>query len=485
MNRKARRATSSVINKVVKNVFKGAFYGRVSTIDQAFEVDGSVRADGSTEAQQTRCFYYVDHLTQKTGVLHKLVEFITDLAFSGKNTKRPGFQKLWKLIEDGEIDFVIAAELSRLSRSVADFLAFLAHCEKHGVAVFIVGLDLDTSSPFGRMMIVVLVALAQFERETTAVRVRENAAARLLQDGKINGSAEILGLDRDPHRKGHYIKNLPELHRLVQHLKLYILHRSKQKVLSEAKRLGIKGKRDKDLTPFMLEQALFNCKWRYRGLWFANLENEGENDQSLPASKKFQVVSLPHGPLIDLELLDQVQRILDDPARKNKRAGSRDYVYMLSHILFHDPGVSRYTGASAKSAAHRYYYAADKKLRIRCEEIDPIVLEALKSHLLESDRFQALVARAVKGSGSGQGPDLKNAVFDLLKSFHQLPVAALRSIVETLVKRVVVGDDHTLTIELFEIAEDDGSQRKQPSTRKRRPTASRTPSKTSDGGLNQ
>ncbi|WP_414697044.1 recombinase family protein [Oligoflexus sp.] len=101
-----------------------------------------------------------------------------------KDTNRPGYQKLWDLISGQKIDFCVAAELSRLSRSLVDFLAFVAHCEANKVDLFIIGLDLDSSNPFGRMMVVVLVALAQFEREMTAVRFRENAVARLLRGGE-------------------------------------------------------------------------------------------------------------------------------------------------------------------------------------------------------------------------------------------------------------------------------------------------------------
>lgn len=129
----------------------GVSYDRVSTQDQAFEEDGSLKHDGSTEAQQVRCQHHVAYLTQKTGFTHKIVEQISDKAFSGKDTNRPGFQNLWDLISDQKIDFVVAAELSRLSRSVVDFLAFVAHCEANKVDLFIIGLDLDTSTPFGRM----------------------------------------------------------------------------------------------------------------------------------------------------------------------------------------------------------------------------------------------------------------------------------------------------------------------------------------------
>lgn len=71
-------------------------------------------------------------------------------------------------------------------------------------------------------MVIILVALAQFEREMTSQRVKENALSRLLKDGKINGAAEILGLDRDPDRRGHFIPNKAELKQAEQLFRYFL-----------------------------------------------------------------------------------------------------------------------------------------------------------------------------------------------------------------------------------------------------------------------
>jgi DNA invertase Pin-like site-specific DNA recombinase len=49
----------------------------------------------------------------------------------------------------------------------------------------IIGLNLDTSTPFGKTMVTILVSLAQFEREMTSKRVKDNAVSRLVNDGKM------------------------------------------------------------------------------------------------------------------------------------------------------------------------------------------------------------------------------------------------------------------------------------------------------------
>ena len=194
-----------------KNTKLGLSYGRVSTFDQAFNRDGSRRDDASPEAQRSRCCDHIGFINSRKQTQYKILEHISDEGFSGKNTNRPGYQKMWDLIASNTIDFVVTTELSRISRSVLDFLELVSHCETHEVDLVIIGLDLDTSSPIGRVMVIILVALAQFEREMTSQRVKENALNRLLKDGKINGAAEILGLDRDPNNTGHFLINPDEL----------------------------------------------------------------------------------------------------------------------------------------------------------------------------------------------------------------------------------------------------------------------------------
>lgn len=370
-------------------------YGRVSTEEQGYNSDGTEKKDASPEAQRQRCISKIKDLETKTGNKHTHVEHISDIAYSGKNTNRPGFQKLWSLVGAGKIDIIITTELSRLSRSVLDFLELVQHCEKHKVDVVIIGLELDSSTPFGKVMVIILVALAQFEREMTATRVKENALAHLLKDGKINGSSEILGLDRDTNRKGHYIANEEELIRVENILRFFVKVSSKKKVLDMAKELGLTGKRGSDLSDHQLNTILENVNWRYRGLWYANKENIGLDQKNLPETKQYQIVKLPHGPLIkDVQLLDAVSGKLADTYAKKKRTGKNDYIYLLSHILFHEDG-SKFSGQPAKDLKYRYYYSAIHKIRIHCDELDKEVISRIKKTMLDDDTFKNMIEAAV------------------------------------------------------------------------------------------
>ncbi len=373
----------------------GISYGRVSTFDQAFNRDGARREDASPEAQRSRCADHVVFLNAKKGGNYKILEHISDEGFSGKNTNRPGYQKMCDLIASKTIEFVVATELSRISRSVVDFLELVSHCEKHNVDLLIIGLDLDTSSPIGRVMVIILVALAQFEREMTSQRVKENALNRLLKDGKINGAAEILGLDRDPARAGHFLINYDELLKVEQILKLFLKFSSKNKVLSEAKKLGLTGKEGRELTHHLVDSVIENAKWRYRGLWYANKENEHRDPSELPETKRFQIVELPHGPLIEDKLLSQVEHKLADTFENRKRSGKDGRIYLLTHILQYEDG-STYYGGSAKGRQYFYYYSKGEGPNIQCEDIEKVVIDRIKAYFKGSEIFAKLVENAVK-----------------------------------------------------------------------------------------
>lgn len=373
----------------------GVSYGRVSTDDQAFRSDGTRREDASPEAQKNRCLDHIRYRQSRDGIKREIIEHISDEGFSGKNTKRPGFQRMWHLVASGGIDFIVATELSRLSRSVFDFLELIEHCRRNKVHVFIIGLDLDTESPNGQLMLTILIALAQFEREITSQRVRENALSRLITSGKINGAAEILGLVRNSNNPGEFVRDEEGLQKTEKILNLFLNLSSKKQVLDAAKNLGLTVRGGKPLTQHILDIMFENVKWRYRGIWYANKENEHADPDTLPESKRYQIIKLPHGPLLDEDLLDRVQTKIDDTYAKKKKTGSNGWVYLLSHLLVYEDG-SPFSGQPGKDRQYRYYYNRRNNIRIRCDEIDPIIIGRIKSYFKGNQVFPKLVERAIR-----------------------------------------------------------------------------------------
>ncbi len=75
-----------------------------------------------------------------------------------------------------EGDVFVVTKLDRLARSVGNMLEIVARLEKKGVALRILNLGLDTSTPTGKLMLTVMGGVAEFERAMMLERQREGIA---------------------------------------------------------------------------------------------------------------------------------------------------------------------------------------------------------------------------------------------------------------------------------------------------------------------
>ena len=114
---------------------------------------------------------------------------------SGKSMRnRPGLGRALARIASGEAGTLIAAKLDRLSRSVIDFAGLVERAKKAGWTVRVLDVDVDTSTPNGRLVATVLAAVAQWERELIASRTSD-ALAVLKSQGRQLGRPSPIGAD--------------------------------------------------------------------------------------------------------------------------------------------------------------------------------------------------------------------------------------------------------------------------------------------------
>lgn len=102
----------------------------------------------------------------------KIVTFI-DNGFSGGNVDRDGFQKMMRLVRKNKINKVIVYKLDRISRSLTDFVSILGEFREYGVKFVSSQESFDTSSPYGDMLVKLLMVFAEFERTSTIQRVTQ------------------------------------------------------------------------------------------------------------------------------------------------------------------------------------------------------------------------------------------------------------------------------------------------------------------------
>ncbi len=146
-------------------------YARTSTIDQKAGMEAQER--DLKAAGCTRVF--AEHL-------------------SSVDAQRPELARALDSLRDG--DSFVVTKPDRLARSTKDLLTILDALEGKHVRVRILSMDLDTTSPTGRLMVTVLGAVAAFERELMLERQREGIA-KAKAEGKYKGRKPSAALKAD------------------------------------------------------------------------------------------------------------------------------------------------------------------------------------------------------------------------------------------------------------------------------------------------
>ena len=107
-------------------------------------------------------------LVQDTELIDTIVE-----SESAKSLNRPGMAKLLAAVDKGKVQAIIVAKLDRLTRSVKDLCELLERFERRGVALVSVAESLDTGSAAGRLVLNIMAAVSQWEREAIGERTRD------------------------------------------------------------------------------------------------------------------------------------------------------------------------------------------------------------------------------------------------------------------------------------------------------------------------
>lgn len=150
-------------------------YTRVST---SMQVDGY-----SLDAQKDKLRKYAEFQNMLVAGEY------CDEGKSGKNIEgRPEFLRMLRDIESGKdgVSFVLVFKLSRFGRNAANVLTSLQRMQDFGVNLICVEDSIDSSKDSGKLMISVLSAVAEIERENILVQTMEGRRQKA-REGKWNG----------------------------------------------------------------------------------------------------------------------------------------------------------------------------------------------------------------------------------------------------------------------------------------------------------
>jgi DNA invertase Pin-like site-specific DNA recombinase len=107
---------------------------------------------------------------------------------SSVESKRPQLEAALDYVREG--DTFVVTKLDRLARSVADLVKLTGALAAKGVGLRILALNLDTTTPTGKLMLNLMGSIAEFERELMLERQREGIA-KAKAEGRYKGRAPV------------------------------------------------------------------------------------------------------------------------------------------------------------------------------------------------------------------------------------------------------------------------------------------------------
>jgi len=166
---------------------KTAIYARVSSNDQ------------NTETQ----LFSLREYCKRTGC--EVVDEYIDHGFSGKDDKRPGFERMLADMRAGKFESVVCYKLDRIGRSLKHLLNLFEEFQNRKIGFVSLSQNIDTHTPEGRMFLKMLMVLAEYERELIVSRTMEGLR-RARKQGKTLGRPTGRSDSRPRSRSGYFLR---------------------------------------------------------------------------------------------------------------------------------------------------------------------------------------------------------------------------------------------------------------------------------------
>lgn len=104
-------------------------------------------------------------------------DFLFSDTASGKNDKREGLQLL--LTKARKDDHILVTKLDRLGRNTSDMVRIIEDLHERGITVQFLDDGINTEGTMGKMVVTILAAVAQAERERILERTNEGRRAAM------------------------------------------------------------------------------------------------------------------------------------------------------------------------------------------------------------------------------------------------------------------------------------------------------------------
>lgn len=302
-----------------------------------------------------------------------VVREVYDLAgVSGKSVAdHPEAKRMMEDIRRGHIGCLVFSKLARLARNTRELLDFADFFQKHGAGLISLDEAIDTNSPIGRLFYTVIAAMAQWEREEIASRIRASVAVRAKLGKPISGRVpygyQFTDGKVSPHPNEAPVRKL-----------MYELFAQQKRGRTVARLLNDRGYRTRDgnqwsdtsVVRLLRDPA---AKGQYRMNY---TKNTGKNGWWVTKPEHEWVIT-PVEAIVSSELWQQCNDLLEARKTRNIRP-TRKVVHPFTGYVFCGCGHKLYVPSNSPK-----YICFKCRTKIPIVDLDALFREELKGYFLD------------------------------------------------------------------------------------------------------
>ena len=385
---------------------KCVLYPRVST---EMQVDGF-----SLDGQKNNLKRFADREEME------IVDIYEDAGKSGKSIEgRPAFKQMLFDIENGlEIDYILVYKLSRFGRNAADILNSLEHVQAFGVNLICIEEGIDSSQTSGKLLISVLSAVAEIERENIIEQTMNGRKEKARQGGWNGGFAPYgyylkdkqLFIQEDESEAIRiifvkYVNDNMGFYKIANYLNLQGIQKTKRNN-------GTLSLWSTHIVKTIIDNPIYCGKISY-GRRVREKVKGSKNEYKQIPQDNYIIAEGQHEAIISEKLWNAAHEKRKITGVKSPSKIGRDRAHLLSGILKCPKcGGPMYTNKHAwtnKDGTYKeiYYYVCSKsrtargkscdyKSMLKKTDIEPLVIEAIRELIKNQDFAEEIKSRIGK-----------------------------------------------------------------------------------------
>ncbi|WP_018934499.1 recombinase family protein [Gracilibacillus lacisalsi] len=349
--------------------------------------------------------------------------YYMDDGYSAGSLKRPQLQKLIKDIENQKIDTVMTTKLDRLSRNLLELLQVINFMETNDCSYVSATENFDTSTAAGRMVLHLLGVFAEFERERTSERVKDNMTSlALTSDVALSGPC--FGYDIVNRRYKINKKEAKYVRKMVEMIENGNGNRS---IASWLNSMNITTKRGKEWDSTAVRRLMRTET--ITGTRVTNKRKKVGDKYVIRPKEEWIIKENNHPAIISPERFENLQTILD--SRINNKQHENE-TYLLTGVLKCGHCGSTMKGSSARHNRGDKQY---EYFRYICSSY--VTKYGCKHHFAHRDQLENEIIKQVEKLTESSPEELKlkvsssneqNEVNEIKKALKSLDMQMMRQI---------------------------------------------------------